>query len=115
MKFGVECAVADPFGCRQRFVQDHAGAGDVARLGFGFGESGLDESVDGQNVLLAQKFGAPTHVREPAYEPAASSLGCALKKDPKCPPHLEVMVTRESGEFIGVLGSARYVALHQRE
>ena len=54
MQFGVECAMASPFGCRQRFVEDRDGAVDVACTGFGFGERNLQQSIQQQDVLFAQ-------------------------------------------------------------
>jgi hypothetical protein len=46
MQFRVECAMADPFRCRQRFVEDGEGARDVTRAGFGFGKGNLDEPAE---------------------------------------------------------------------
>ena len=69
MQFGFERAMAGPLGRRQRFVEDRDGAIDVAGAGFGFGKRNLDEPVEEQDVLLAQKFDAATHVLEPVAEP----------------------------------------------
>ena len=53
MQFALECAMANPLGRRQHFVEDRDRAVDIAGPRFGFGKSNLDEPVEDQDVLLA--------------------------------------------------------------
>ena len=46
MQFRVERAMANPFGGRQRFVEDRERAVDIAGARFGFGQCDLDEPVE---------------------------------------------------------------------
>ena len=115
MQFGIEGAMANPFGRRQRFVEDSEGAIDVAGAGFGLCQRNLHECVDDWRALLAQKFDAATHVRQAAAHFPAFSLRRALEKHPPRPPQREIMLTRELGEFSGVRREAREIPAHQFE
>ena len=53
MQFGFECAVAQAIGRRQRFVEDGYGADWIARLGLGFRQGNLHETVKNHDVLRA--------------------------------------------------------------
>ena len=100
--------MANPFGCRQRLVEDGEGAVGIAGAGFGFGERNLDEPVNDQNLLIAQQSRAATHVFEPV-------LGCARfrfspippKKRGERPVQGEIMLARQPNEFGGVRRGAR--------
>ena len=46
MQLGGECAMANPVGCRQSFVEYCKGAVDIASTRFGLSERNLNESVD---------------------------------------------------------------------
>jgi hypothetical protein len=87
MQFGVERALTDLVRRRQRFIEDRKCAIEIVSSRFGFSQSILDEAVEDQGVLIAQKFDAATHVREPALQGAAFSLHQALEKDPERSPH----------------------------
>ena len=78
VQFGVERAMTDPFGRRERFVENCEGAVEVACMGFGFSQSNLDEPVEGQNVLFAQEVYAATHLFEPAAWRNALNLEVAV-------------------------------------
>jgi hypothetical protein len=86
--------MTNALGRRQRFVEDREGAVDIARAGFGLGESDLSESVEDQNVLFAQKFDAAAHVVEPAVKRAGFSSRSALKEDPGRSPQRQAMLAR---------------------
>ncbi len=115
MQLRFERAMSDPLARRQRFVEDGEGAVDIAGTGFGFGESNLNEPVEDQYVLLAQKFDAATHGVEPAAGCAALGARQALEKDPERSPNRQIVLTREAGGFGGIRCGAREVAPHQLE
>ena len=115
VQFGVERAVTDPFGHRESFVQSGDRARRVARPRFSLGKRCLPQSVEDADVLLAQKFDAATHVIEPSFRRAAFGHRRAAEKDPGRSPKGQIVLTRESGEFIGVQCGARHVASHHRE
>jgi hypothetical protein len=115
MQFGVECALAYPFRRRQRFVEDGEGAGDIACTGFGFGKGNFDGSVEGQDVLFAQKFGAAAHVVQPLAKRPAFSRRHAFEEESELSQHRQIMLAREPGEFDGVRRGARVLAAQQFE
>ena len=100
MKLRVEGAMTGPFGCRQRFVEDRKRAShrlSALRLR----ERNLEESVEGQDVLLAQQFDPATHVRDASLGPAFSRRH-AHENEPERLPHRQIMLSRDSREFGGV-------------
>jgi hypothetical protein len=115
MQFRVERATTNPFGRRKRFVEDGEGTVGIDCAGFGFSKSNLDESVEKQNLLIAQKFDAAAHLVEPAASRAAFNPRHALEEDPKRSPKWQFVLACEPGELDGVLGAARKVAAHQLE
>ena len=92
---------------RQRFVEDREGAVGIARPGFGLGQRDLQEPVENQNVLFAQKLDAAAHVLEPVAERAACSRRPALEKHAERSPQGQIMLARETGEFERVRRGAR--------
>ena len=100
---------------RQRFVEDRNSAVGIARPGFGLGQRDLQQPVEHQDVLFAQKLDAAAHVLEPAADRAARSRRPTLEKHAERAPHDQVVLTREAGEFEGVRRGARVVATHQFE
>jgi hypothetical protein len=102
MQFRFEGAMTGPLARCQRFVETRDGAVGIACPGFGSGEGNLEESVEGQDVLLAQKFDPATHVRERLARPPAFSRRHAHENEPEGLPHRQIMLTRDSREFGGV-------------
>jgi len=56
--------------CPHGFIEGRESAFDIASACFGFSKRNLEQSVEDQDVLLAQKFDPATHLLEPA-------AGCA--------------------------------------
>jgi hypothetical protein len=115
MQFGFERAMADPFARRQRFVETRDGALEIACAGFGFGKGNLGESVEEQEVLLAQKFDPATHGLVPTAGCATLSSGQTLEKDPERSPEGQIMLARELGKFDAVHCGTRRIVTHQFE
>ena len=112
MQFGVERAMADPFGCHQCLVEDGEGTVEIACPSFGVDVRNLDEPVVKENVLLAQQFGAATDLLEATPGRAACISRQALKKGREGPPRRQIVLPRESGELNRVRHEARDVAAH---
>ncbi len=53
MQFGFECAMAHAIGSRQRFVEDGYGAACIARLGLGFRQGNLYETIKNQDEWVS--------------------------------------------------------------
>jgi hypothetical protein len=81
MEFRFERAMSGPLTSCQRFVEDGDCTVDVAGSGFGLGKDNLGDSVEGQDVLVAQKFDASTQVLKPTAGYVALSGGHALEED----------------------------------
>src|SRR5277367_4120306 len=112
MELRFERAILGSLACRHRFVNDGDRAVNIAGAGFGFGKRNLEEPVEEQDVLLAQKLDPAAHVLEAAAGWAALRAGQTLEKDPIRPPRRQIVLPRESDEFIGVQRYARKVAEH---
>ena len=115
MQFGFEGTMTGPVARRQRFVEDSNCAVDVAGTGFGLGKGNLEEPVEDEDVLLASKFDAATHVLKPNAGRAALRAPQALEKDPERSPEGQIMIAREFGKFDTVHCGARHIATQQRE
>ena len=98
VQFRVKGAMTNAFGRRQRFVEDGESAVGVAREGFGFSQSNHDETIEHQDVLLAQEFGVAAHV----CESAAGRLRPPLEEDGERSPGRQIMLTRKPDDFDGV-------------
>jgi hypothetical protein len=112
MQLRFERAMPGAFAYRQRLVEDRDSAVDVACPGFGLGERALDESVEGQDVLLAHKFDAATHDLEAAAELAALGRRQAIEKNSPRSPLRQFVLAGEYCEFGPVRRGAGEVAAH---
>ena len=111
MQFCIEGALASPIRRRQRVVEDGNSAVDIVGASFGFCEGNLDESVEHQGILVAQKLDPVTHALEPTFLRA----GQTFEKNPIRSPLRQIVFTRESSEFNGVRCGTREVPAHQFE
>jgi hypothetical protein len=96
-------------------VEDREGVVDVTGKGFGFSKHNLQQSIQSQDILLAQKFDAATHGLGPGAGFAAFSSSQPLEKTPPWSPRKEIVLTGQPGKFDGVDCGARLITTHQRK
>jgi hypothetical protein len=80
----------------------------------GVGQRNLQQTIELQNVLLAQEIDSATHVFESGR---LSSRGGrpSLEKQRERSKHRQIVLTRQPGEFRSARGGACGVAAHQIE
>jgi hypothetical protein len=98
VQFRFERAVANPFGCCQRFVEKRYCPVDVACTGFGFSKGNLDEPIENQGVLLAKIFDTSAHPLESAGERSGVDSRPAFEKDTECVERSQIMLANNANQ-----------------
>ena len=104
-----ERAKANAVGRRQRFIEKIARARlTLAHTASAWASTIFRWHLEHQNALFApQEIDAATHALETAKRPAFI-ITQPLKKRTKCTPHVQVAITRETGQFDSVRRSAAW-------
>jgi len=94
MQFGVECAMANPVGCRQSFVEDREGAGDIACAGLRFGErnlNGYQSSAMDLNSIITLSSAEP---QQPTTDKVSTGRSGHAPRGHRVEPELSVSQSR---------------------
>ena len=94
MQVGVECAMANPVGCRQSFVEDREGAGDIACAGLRFGErnlNGYQSSAMDLNSIITLSSAEP---QQPTTDKVSTGRSGHAPRGHRVEPELSVSQSR---------------------